>query len=278
VLTSGERPHLLVMSATPIPRSLALTLWGDLDVSTLDERPPGRHPIATRILPSEARASVLSEVDAEVAAGGQAYVVMPLVEESDKIDAVAVEKHVSELRRALPLRRVGMVHGRVAAEDRETTMAGFAARRIDVLAATTVIEVGVDVPNASYLVVENAERFGLAQLHQLRGRVGRGSRPSRAVFLLGEGATEESRARLEILARTEDGFAIAEEDLRRRGPGDALGTRQSGVPLFRVGDLIRDLAVLRKAREEAERLEATGGDAAFAERLFFRAGEIPESD
>jgi ATP-dependent DNA helicase RecG len=170
------------------------------------------------------------------------------------------------------------VHGRVAAEDRETTMVDFAARRIDVLAATTVIEVGVDVPNASYLVVENAERFGLAQLHQLRGRVGRGSRPSRAVFLLGEGATEESRGRLEVLARTEDGFAIAEEDLRRRGPGDALGTRQSGVPFFRVGDLIRDLALLRKAREEAERLQVSGGDAAFEERLFFRGGEIPESD
>jgi ATP-dependent DNA helicase RecG len=278
VLTSGERPHLLVMSATPIPRSLALTLWGDLDASTLDERPPGRHPIATRILPAEARAAVLHEIEEEIAGGGQAYVVMPLVEESDKIDAVAVEKHVAEIRRALPGRRVGMVHGRIPAEDREKTMMDFAAGWLDVLAATTVIEVGVDVANASYLLVENAERFGLAQLHQLRGRVGRGSRRSRAVFLMGANATLESRDRLEVLGKTEDGFAIAEEDLRRRGPGDALGTRQSGVPFFRVGDLLRDLVLLHEARTEAERLAASGGDGVFEEKLFFRGGEIPESD
>jgi ATP-dependent DNA helicase RecG len=278
VLTSGERPHLLVMSATPIPRSLALTLWGDLDASTLDERPPGRHPIATRILPDEARGAVLREIDDEIAAGGQVYVVMPLVEESDKIDAVAVEKHVAEIRRALPNRRVGMVHGRVAAEEREKTMTDFGAGRLDVLAATTVIEVGVDVPNASYLVVENAERFGLAQLHQLRGRVGRGSRRSRAVFLLGANASLESRDRLDVLGKTEDGFAIAEEDLRRRGPGDALGTRQSGVPFFRVGDLLRDLVLLHEARVEAEKLAASGGDSVFEQKLFFRGGEIPESD
>ena len=157
-------------------------------------------------------------------------------------------------------------------------MAEFAAGRIDVLAATTVIEVGVDVPNASYLVVESAERFGLAQLHQLRGRVGRGTRRSRCVLLFGEVASADSRERLEVLARTDDGFVVAEEDLKRRGPGDALGTRQSGVPMFRVADIVRDLACLRRAREEADRLAREGLAGPFSERLFFRAGELPEAD
>ncbi len=275
---SGAVPHLLVMSATPIPRSLALTLYGDLDVSTLDEKPPGRTPVATRILPEPERAAVFSEIEAEVARGGQAYVVVPLIEESDVIEAAAVEKHALEIRRALPGRRVGIVHGRMPAEEREAAMAAFAAGTLDVLAATTVIEVGVDVSNASYMAVENAERFGLAQLHQLRGRVGRGQRPSRCVFLVGRRATAESHERLAVLERTEDGFVVAEEDLARRGPGDFFGTRQSGLPLFRIADLVRDGARLRQARDEAARLVASGEDAPYRETLFLRAAALPPAD
>jgi ATP-dependent DNA helicase RecG len=276
--TTGQKPHLLVMSATPIPRSLALTLYGDLDVSTLDEKPPGRTPVATRVLPEAERGGAFWEIEAEIRAGGQAYVVVPLIEESDKIEARAVEKHVGEIRRALPGRRVGVVHGRIPPEERERTMGEFAAGRLDVLAATTVIEVGVDVPNASYMLIENAERFGLAQLHQLRGRVGRGKRTSRCVLLFGSKASPESRERLAILEKTDDGFVVAEEDLKRRGPGDALGTRQSGVPLFRVGDLVRDVAWMKRARDEASRLLAENADAPFRTPLLLRAADLPAGD
>jgi ATP-dependent DNA helicase RecG len=277
-LPDGSRPHLLVMSATPIPRSLALTLYGDLDVSTIDELPPGRTPVATRLLPESDRGAVFREIAAEVAAGGQAYVVMPLIEESDNIEAKAVERHVDEIRRFLPELSVGVVHGRIPPEERERTMGAFARGELQVLAATTVIEVGVDVPNASYLVVENAERFGLAQLHQLRGRVGRGRRTSRCVLFYGEGSGEESRDRLRILSETNDGFRIAEEDLRRRGPGDALGTRQSGVPLFRVGDLVRDQAWMREARDAAVAMLESGAEAPFEEPFFLQARPLPPSD
>jgi ATP-dependent DNA helicase RecG len=269
---SGARPHLLVMSATPIPRSLALTLYGDLDVSTLDEKPPGRTAIVTRVLPEAERAAAFREIEGEIRAGGQAYVVVPLIEESDTIDARAVEKHAEEIRKALPGRRVGVLHGRIPPDERERTMGEFAAGRIDVLAATTVIEVGVDVPNASYMLVENAERFGLAQLHQLRGRVGRGRRKSRCVLLHGTKTSLESRERLVVLEKTDDGFVVAEEDLKRRGPGDALGTRQSGVPMFRIGDLVRDVAWMRDAKAEATRLLAAGRDGGFREPLFLRRG------
>jgi ATP-dependent DNA helicase RecG len=275
---TGSKPHLLVMSATPIPRSLALTLYGDLDVSTLDEKPPGRTPVATRVLPESERGGAFREIEAEIRAGGQAYVVVPLIEESDKIDARAVEKHVEEIRRALPGRRVGVVHGRIPPEERERTMGEFVAGRVDVLAATTVIEVGVDVPNASYMLIENAERFGLAQLHQLRGRVGRGRRKSRCVLLFGTKASPESRERLGVLEKTDDGFVVAEEDLKRRGPGDALGTRQSGVPLFRVGDLVRDVSWMRRARDEATHLLALNADAPFRMPLLLRAADLPAGD
>jgi ATP-dependent DNA helicase RecG len=275
---AGRKPHLLVMSATPIPRSLALTLYGDLDVSTLDEKPPGRTPVATRVLPESERGGAFREIEAEIRVGGQAYVVVPLIEESDKIEARAVEKHVEEIRRALPGRRIGVVHGRIPSEERERTMGEFVAGRLDVLAATTVIEVGVDVPNASYMLIENAERFGLAQLHQLRGRVGRGRRKSRCVLLFGVKASPESRERLAVLEKTDDGFVVAEEDLRRRGPGDALGTRQSGVPFFRVGDLVRDVAWMKMARDEARRLIAANADAPFRTPLLLRAADLPVGD
>jgi ATP-dependent DNA helicase RecG len=275
---AGARPHVLVMSATPIPRSLALTLYGDLDVSTLDEKPPGRTAVTTRVLPEAERAAAFREIEAEIRAGGQAYVVVPLIEESDKIDARAVEKHAGEIRRALPGRRVGVLHGRLPPEEREVTMGEFVSGKLDVLAATTVIEVGVDVPNASYMLVENAERFGLAQLHQLRGRVGRGRRRSRCVLLFGARTSPESRERLAVLERTDDGFVVAEEDLKRRGPGDALGTRQSGIPLFRVGDLVRDVRWMQDAREEARRLLAEGHEAGLGEPLFLRPGSVPAGD
>ncbi|MCC6131053.1 MAG: ATP-dependent DNA helicase RecG [Acidobacteria bacterium] len=271
VLESGEHPHLLVLSATPIPRSLALTLYGDLDVSVLDEKPPGRSPIQTRVVPESERGRILEEIVEEVALGGQAYVVVPLIEESDHIEARAVEKHAEELRQAMKGLRIGVVHGRLSAEERESTMAAFARGQLDVLAATTVIEVGVDVPNASFLVVENAERFGLAQLHQLRGRVGRGDRPSKCVFLFGPNATGEARGRLAVLARTEDGFKVAEEDLQRRGPGDMLGTRQSGIPLFRVGDIVRDGKWIRAASETAREIVSRGEDGPLAVPCFIRA-------
>ncbi len=269
---SGARPHLLVMSATPIPRSLALTIYGDLDVSTLDEKPPGRTAITTRVLAEAERGAAFREIEGEIRAGGQAYVVVPLIEESDTIDARAVEKHAVEIRKALPGRRVGVLHGRIPPDERERTMGEFASGRLDVLAATTVIEVGVDVPNASYMLVENAERFGLAQLHQLRGRVGRGRRTSRCVLLFGAKTSPESKERLSVLEKTDDGFVVAEEDLKRRGPGDALGTRQSGVPMFRIGDLVRDVAWMKDAKEEATRLIAGGRDSAFREPLFLRPG------
>ena len=275
---AGTRPHLLIMSATPIPRSLTLTLYGDLDVSTLDEKPPGRTAIATRVLPETERAVAFREIDAEIRAGGQAYVVVPLIEESDKIEARAVEKHADVIRKAFPGRRVGVVHGRLPPEERVRTMGEFAAGRLDVLAATTVVEVGVDVPNASYMLVENAERFGLAQLHQLRGRVGRGRRASRCVLLFGPKVSPEARERLLVLEKTDDGFVVAEEDLKRRGPGDALGTRQSGVPLFRVGDLVRDVKWMKEARDEAGKMIADGRDAAFEEPLFLRAADLPAAD
>jgi ATP-dependent DNA helicase RecG len=275
---SGARPHLLVMSATPIPRSLALTLYGDLDVSTLDEKPPGRTAVATRVLPETERGGAFREIEAEIRAGGQAYVVVPLIEESDAIDARAVEKHAEEIRRALPGRRVGVLHGRIPPDERERTMGEFVAGKIDVLAATTVIEVGVDVPNASCMLVENAERFGLAQLHQLRGRVGRGRRKSRCILLFGARTSPESRERLGVLEKTDDGFVVAEEDLRRRGPGDALGTRQSGVPLFRVGDLVRDVAWMKEARDEATRLIAEKREAPFLEPLFLKPGAAAAGD
>jgi ATP-dependent DNA helicase RecG len=197
--------------------------------------------------------------------------VVPLVEDSETIDARAVASWTDEVARRLPGRRVGAVHGRMRAEAREKAMRQFAAGDLDVLVATTVVEVGIDVPEASFLLVENADRFGLAQLHQLRGRIGRGARPSTCVLLQGEGASAGALSRLSILVRTDDGFAVAEEDLRLRGPGEALGTRQSGLPEFRVADPFSDLELLAKARELALRLEDEGATEPFEKALFLRS-------
>jgi ATP-dependent DNA helicase RecG len=271
VAADGLHPHVLVLSATPIPRSLALALHGDLDVSTLAEKPPGRTPIVTRVLDEAGREEAYRALAQELESGGRAYVVVPLVDDSETIDARAVASWTDEVARRLPGRRVGAVHGKMRAEAREKAMRQFAAGDLDVLVATTVVEVGIDVPEASFLLVENAERFGLAQLHQLRGRIGRGARPSTCILLAGEGASVAALARLAVLARTEDGFEIAEEDLKLRGPGEALGTKQSGLPEFRIADPLADRDLLARARELALRLAESGKASPFEEALFLRS-------
>jgi len=258
LLEKGEAPHLLVMTATPIPRSLALSLYGDLDVSVLDELPPGRTPVRTAVRDESGRAKLVEFVRGEVADGGQAYWVFPLIEDSDAITARSIATHVRAVRQALPGVRIEVVHGRTPADEREATMAAFSAGEIGVLCATTVIEVGVDVPNASVMVIENAERFGLAQLHQLRGRVGRGSRRSFCALLSGPNCSEEARRRLEMLAATGDGFRIAEEDFRLRGPGEFTGLRQWGRPEFAVASLWLHRRELEAARAVAAAVAARG--------------------
>ncbi|MDE3152182.1 MAG: ATP-dependent DNA helicase RecG [Gemmatimonadota bacterium] len=255
----GELPDVLLMSATPIPRSLALTVYGDLDVSILDERPPGRRPITTTLRTNSARERVLQFVDREVAKGRQAYVVYPVIEESEKLDLKAATTMYDELR-AGPFahRRVALLHGRVPADERDDIMRRFRDGAIDVLVATTVIEVGIDVPNATVMVIEHPERFGLSQLHQLRGRVGRGGEQSYCILIGDVGP--DSRARLQVFVDTEDGFKIAEADLRIRGMGDLFGERQSGVPTFRVADPMRDAALSDRARAAAGDLLAVDPD------------------
>ena len=233
--SKAERPpHLLVMTATPIPRTLTLTQYGEMDVSRIDEMPPGRTPVETRVISEERLTEVVDGLGRHLASGGQAYWVCPLVEESEKSDAAAAEDRSRILRMRFGDDKVGLVHGRMKGPEKDAVMARFAANDLAVLVATTVIEVGVDVPNATLMVVEGAERFGLAQLHQLRGRVGRGSGKSTCLLIRGQNLTEVGRARLALMRETNDGFRIAEEDLRLRGPGEILGTRQSGEVAFRV--------------------------------------------
>jgi ATP-dependent DNA helicase RecG len=244
----GENADTLVMSATPIPRSLALTLYGDLDISVLDERPPGRQPIKTALRAESARPRVLKFVREQVEQGRQAYIVYPLVEESEKVDLKAATVQFEELKEVFPDLRLALIHGQMPGEEKDRTMRAVAAGEVDVLVSTTVIEVGIDVPNATVMVIEHAERFGLSQLHQLRGRVGRGSEESFCILLYTGG---DAAQRLRIFASTEDGFAIAEADLRLRGAGDLFGARQSGVPAFRFANLEEDLQLLTAARAEA---------------------------
>jgi ATP-dependent DNA helicase RecG len=227
-------PHLLVMTATPIPRTLTLTQYGEMDVSRIDEMPPGRTPVETRVISEEKLAEVVAGLGRHIASGGQAYWVCPLVEESEKSDAAAAEERSRLLKQRFGDDRVGLVHGRMKGAEKDSVMARFASGELAVLVATTVIEVGVDVPNATLMVVEGAERFGLAQLHQLRGRVGRGEGKSICLLIRGPNLTDVGRARLGLMRETNDGFRIAEEDLRLRGPGEILGTRQSGEEAFRV--------------------------------------------
>jgi ATP-dependent DNA helicase RecG len=255
LLRKGYQADMLVMTATPIPRTLALTAYGDLDVSVVDERPPGRGRTETVWRSSSERPSVLAHLRRELSKGNQAFVVYPLVEESEKLaDVKAAKQMADEWRAALPGNSVGLLYGRMPSADKEDTMAAFAAGRVRLLVATTVVEVGVDVPAATVMVIEHAERFGLAQLHQLRGRVGRGTEPSTCILVTHGRLSQEARARLEVMVRSDDGFAIAEKDLQIRGPGDVLGTRQWGMPRFRVGHLLRDQDLLERARELAFRV------------------------
>jgi ATP-dependent DNA helicase RecG len=249
----GLNPDVLVMTATPIPRSLTMTIYGDLDVSVIDEMPPGRTPIQTLVLGEEDRSEVKQMIAREVRAGRQVYVVYPLVEESEKMDLKDATRRYEYLRdKVFPKFSVGLVHGKMKSADKEEIMRRFISGEIQILVSTTVIEVGVDVRNASLMVVEHAERFGLSQLHQLRGRVGRGAEKSYCVLLASDTKTSVAAERLGIMAETNDGFKIAEKDLELRGPGELLGTRQSGLPEFRVANLVRDQRILDAAQKEAE--------------------------
>ncbi len=249
----GMNPDVLVMTATPIPRSLAMTVYGDLDVSIIDELPPGRTPIETKVFGEEGRQEVKKLITREVRAGRQVYIVYPLVEESEKMDLRDATKRYEYLRDTVFTKfSVGLLHGRMKPEAKDEVMCRFIAGEIQILVSTTVIEVGVDVPNASVMVVEHAERFGLSQLHQLRGRVGRGAEQSYCVLLASDKQTEVARERLGIMEETNDGFKIAEKDLEIRGPGEVMGTRQAGLPEFRIANLVRDLDILQTARKEAE--------------------------
>jgi ATP-dependent DNA helicase RecG len=256
--------HQLMMSATPIPRTLAMTFYADLDVSLLDEMPPGRMPVTTHLVNNRRRPEIVERIRAACAQGRQAYWVCPLIEESEKLELqTAVALH-AELTAALPEFRVGLLHGRMKPDAKTAVMDDFVAGNMQVLVATTVIEVGVDVPNASLMVIEHAERFGLAQLHQLRGRVGRGAAESTCYLLFEEPLTDTAKARLKVIYETTDGFEIARQDLVIRGPGEFLGARQSGVPLLRFADLERDVALIEQARDDAEVLLQTDPAAAAA--------------
>jgi ATP-dependent DNA helicase RecG len=263
--SKGVNPDVLVMTATPIPRTLALTAYGDLDVSVIRDLPPGRQPIRTVAKPESRRDEVYAMARRELESGRQVYVVYPLVEESAKVELRAAAAMVDHLQaEVFPEYRVALLHGRLKQDEKDRVMGAFARGDVHVLVATTVVEVGVDVPNASLMLVEHAERFGLSQLHQLRGRVGRGTHPSTCVLLYQFARSDAGRARIDALVETTDGFVIAERDLALRGPGDFFGTRQSGLPTLRVGDVMRDHALMEEARREAVAWLDAGEDGAGA--------------
>jgi ATP-dependent DNA helicase RecG len=256
----GQYPHQLIMTATPIPRTLAMTAYADLDISVIDELPPGRMPVSTVVMAEQKRDAVVKRIESACSEGRQAYWVCPLIEESEELRSQAAEETAASLAEALPGVKVGLVHGRMPPAKKDEAMLAFKAGKIQLLVATTVIEVGVDVPNATLMVVENAERMGLAQLHQLRGRVGRGSAASSCVLLYRAPLSELARERLKAIRETNDGFEIARRDLELRGPGELLGTRQTGLAQLRVADLIRDADLLPCIQETAELLLATYPD------------------
>ena len=262
----GISPDVLTMTATPIPRTLGLTLYGDLDISVIDELPPGRKPIQTRLFHERDRSKVYAMLRDEISKGRQAYVVYPLIEKSEKMDLKDATHMAEELRGVLPDFHIGLIHGRMPLDQREGAMEAFKKGTIDILVSTTVIEVGIDIPNATIMVIENAERFGLSQIHQLRGRVRRSVYPSKCLLLASYRKTGEARRRLGVIEKTTDGFRIAEEDLAIRGPGEFLGERQSGFYQFRVANLMRDAEILSEAREGAFRLME--GDPGLAHRTY----------
>ena len=251
ILTKGSHPHVLVMSATPIPRSLAMTLYSDLDISIIKGLPGGRKPVKTAVRPQKKHAEIYDFVQQELKDGGQAYVVYPLVEESEKMDLKDATAGYNKLKKQFSDFEVGLLHGQMKSEEKDAVMQQFIDNEIQILVSTTVIEVGVDVPNASIMIVEHAERFGLSQLHQLRGRIGRGQRQSYCILIHGQKVSKEGQFRLRKMAQTNDGFEIAEADLKLRGPGDFLGTKQSGLPEFRVADIVEDQWILEQAKSAA---------------------------
>ena len=248
-------PHILVMTATPIPRTLAMTIYGDLDVSVIDELPPGRKPIQTLHKYDNQKASLYKGIRSEVAKGRQVYIVYPLISESEKMDLQNLEDGYKHLQEVFPDYRMSKVHGRMKAAEKEEEMRRFASGETQMLVATTVIEVGVNVPNASVMVIMEAQRFGLSQLHQLRGRVGRGADQSYCILVSGYEISTETRKRLEIMCETNDGFRIAEADLKLRGPGDLEGTQQSGMAFdLKIADIARDGQIVQMARDEAQKI------------------------
>ena len=259
---NSRPPHILVMTATPIPRTLAMTVYGDLDVSVIDQLPPGRKPIATRHFASREYERIRQGVEMELRRGRQVYIVYPLIKENEKLDLKALEEGYEETQRRFPQWKVGMVHGKMKPAEKDAAMKAFAANETQILVSTTVIEVGVNVPNASVMIVENAERFGLAQLHQLRGRVGRGAEQSYCILVTKDQLAENTHERMQILVETNDGFRIAEADLKFRGPGDLEGTAQSGLPIqLKMASLVGDSVMMSEAREAAARIiEADPGE------------------
>jgi len=267
----GNDPHVLVMSATPIPRTLALLMYGDLEVSILDELPPGREPVDTFLVNESYRARINAFIRKHVAEGHQCFVVCPAVEETEGLNVKSAEVWAETLQKTVfPDLRVALLHGQMRGAEKEAVMASFAQGNADILVATTVIEVGVDVPNATLMVIEDADRFGLSQLHQLRGRVGRGKSKSHCV-LFSQNKNGETLQRLKALCKTNDGFQIAEEDLRLRGPGDFFGARQSGLPVFRVANLSCDLQTLKQAQQASADWIDTEGTADTPEANALRA-------
>jgi ATP-dependent DNA helicase RecG len=273
LMSKGENPNTLVMTATPIPRTLAMTLYGDLDLSVIDEMPPGRTPIRTAHASERDTERVYETIRAELAHGRQCYVVYPLIEESEKVDLRSATDGFKKLSEVFAGRRVALLHGRLKSDEKESIMKAFAAGEIDVLVSTTVIEVGVDVPNATVMLIEHAERFGIAQLHQLRGRVGRGAFESLCILMTPYGISDVARQRIKALVSSTDGFKLAEVDLQIRGPGEVAGTRQSGLPEFRTANLLADAHLLSLAQKEADRWASrTEERDRLIERLSARAG------
>ena len=259
LFSKGEMPDILVMTATPIPRSLALAMFGDLELSVIDELPPGRLAVKTAVRRATQLAGIYDFIEKEIASGAQAYIVYPLIEESEKLNVKALIQGFEAAQKRFPNRRMAMLHGRMASADKEETMDRFKRGEIDILVSTTVIEVGIDVPNVSVMLIIDADRFGLSQLHQLRGRVGRGTRKSFCILVHDDQAAAESVDRLRLFETTRDGFEVAERDLQLRGPGEFLGTRQSGIPRFRFGNIIRDHELMERARQLAIEIIARDG-------------------